>query len=134
MFEDDARPTAEAVPALLKEVEALREHLVATDNEKCEARTRAATLERECKQIQEQMWDVKNKAASQAATVANMLGDLEAREAQCEADFAQLRSMNDKLQDREHELMREKMKAGSSGSNLQCMLPATKNHRNGFSS
>lgn len=95
-------------------VEALREQLVATDNDKCEARTRAATLERECKQIQEQMWAVKNKAASQAATVANMLSDLEAREAQCEADFAKLRSMNDKLQDREHELMREKITATDS--------------------
>ena len=94
-------------------VEALREQLVATDNEKCEARTRAAQLERECKQMQEQMWDAKNKAASQAATVANMLSDLEAREAQCEADFAQLRAMNDRLQDREHELMREKMSADS---------------------
>jgi chromosome segregation ATPase len=92
-------------------VEGLREQLVATDNDKCEARTRAATLERECKQMQEQMWDAKNKAASQAATVANMLNDLEAREAQCEADFAKLRSMNDKLQDREHELMREKITA-----------------------
>jgi hypothetical protein len=97
-------------------VEALREQLVATDNEKCEARTRAATLERECKQLQEQMWEVKNKAACQAATVANMLSDLEAREAQCEADFAKLRSMNDTLQDREHDLMREQMKAGSGGS------------------
>ena len=94
-------------------VEALREQLVATDNEKCEARTRVAQLERECKQMQEQMWDAKNKAASQAATVANMLSDLEAREAQCEADFAQLRAMNDRLQDREHELMREKMSADS---------------------
>ena len=36
-------------------VEGLREQLVATDNDKCEARTRAATLERECKQMQEQM-------------------------------------------------------------------------------
>ena len=36
----------------------LRERLVATDNEKCSHQNRVSQLERECKQLQEQMWEV----------------------------------------------------------------------------
>ena len=86
----------------------LRAQLVAVDNEKCEARGRAAAAERECGVLRESLTATEQRAQSQAATVANMLSDLEAREAQCNADFAQLRAMGERLQDREQQLAQDR--------------------------
>ena len=79
-------------------IDGLRRQLVEVDNEKCTAKTRASQLERECAALQERLQDVERRANEQASQVVRMLGELEAREEQCNSDFQRLRELSERVQ------------------------------------